>query len=116
MSLLRHVGSLVLGAAVALGAVAVHRSVFPLGLSLALATTFAVPWWLFVSSRPRTAGSYVVGWLAVLGVVLAGRPEGDYALAGDLEGYSLMAAGFVLVPAGVVAYAGGRVRSTTVET
>jgi hypothetical protein len=112
LTLLRHLGCLVLGSVVALAAVAVHRSAFPLGLLLALATTFAVPWWLMHSTRPRTAASYVVGWLVVLVVVLVGRPEGDYALAGDLRGYALMAAGFVLMLLGVLAVAGGRTRGT----
>ena len=35
-------------------------------------------------------------------MVVVGRPEGDYALAGDLAGYALMAAGFVLVVVGIV--------------
>jgi hypothetical protein len=116
VTVLGHVGCLLLGAAVGLGAVVVHRSGFPWGLTLALATTFAAPWWLLASRRPRTAGSYAVGWLAVLGLALVGRPEGDYVVAGDLAGYALMAAGLVLVPAGIVAFAGGRVRSTTVDT
>jgi Family of unknown function (DUF6113) len=112
VSLLRHLACVVLGALVALASVAVHRSVFPWGLLLALATTFAVPWWLLASPRPRTAASYVVGWLVLLALVVTGRPEGDYALASDLEGYSLMVAGMVLVLMGIVAFAGGRRRRT----
>jgi Family of unknown function (DUF6113) len=108
VSLLRHLACLVVGAAVALAAVLVHRSVFPLGLLLALATSFAVPWWLLGSTRPRTAASYVVGWLVVLGLVLDGRPEGDYALAGDLEGYTMLGAGFLLLVIGIVSIAGRR--------
>lgn len=103
---LRHAGCLLLGVLVALAAVGVHRSLLPLGLLLAVATTWAVPWWLLRSPWPRAAASYCVGWLAMFGVVVAGRPEGDYALAGDLAGYSLMAAGFVLVIVGIVALAG----------
>jgi hypothetical protein len=112
VSLLRHLTCLVVGAAVALGAVLVHRSAFPFGLGLAVATTFAVPWWLLGSARPRTAASYVVGWLVVLGLVVRGRPEGDYVLAGDLEGYSMLGVGFLLVVVGIVSLAGRR-RSTT---
>jgi hypothetical protein len=106
--LLRHLVCVVVGAAVALAAVAVHRSAFPSGLLLALATTFAVSWWLMCSTRPRTAASYSVGWLAVLALVVAGRPEGDFALAGDVEGYALLGAGFMLVLVGVVSVAGVR--------
>jgi Family of unknown function (DUF6113) len=112
VSLLRHLGCVVVGALVALASVVVHRSAFPWGLLLALATTVAVPWWLLVSPWPRTAASYVVGWLVLLGFVVVGRPEGDYALASDLQGYSLMVAGMVLVLMGIVALAGGRRRTT----
>lgn len=108
VALLRHAGCVLLGVLVALGALAAHRSAPPWGLLLAVAASWAVPWRLLLSRWPRTAASYVVGWLAMLGLVVAGRPEGDYALAGDLAGYSLLAAGFVLVGVGVVALAGGR--------
>jgi hypothetical protein len=108
VTLLRHVGCLLLGVAVAVAAVAVHRSAFPAGLVLALVTTFAVPWRLIASTRPRTAASYVLGWLAVLVLVAFGRPEGDYALASDFEGYSLLVAGLPLLLVGIVSLAGGR--------
>jgi hypothetical protein len=108
VTLLRHLGCLLLGAAVALAAVAVHRSAWPAGLVLALVTTFAVPWWLIRSRRPGTAASYVLGWLAVLVLVALGRPEGDYALASDFEGYALLVSGLPLVLVGIVSLAGGR--------
>lgn len=111
MSLARHLGCLLLGALVALTAVLVHRTLFPLGELLAVATSFAVPWWLLRSRHPRTAGSYVVGWLAVLVVLVAGRPEGDYVVAGDVRGYLLLAAGFAMIVVGIVAFAGGVQRS-----
>lgn len=112
MSLARHLGCLLLGALVGLTTVLVHRSMLPLGELLALATSFAVPWWLLRSRRPRTAGSYVVGWLAVLVLLVAGRPEGDYVVAGDVRGYLLLAAGFAMIVVGIVAFAGGRGSST----
>ncbi len=105
---LRHLGSLLLGTVVCLAAVAVHRSVFPAGALLAVLTSLALPWRLRRTRWPRTAASYVVGWLALLGVVVAGRPEGDYVLAGDPAGYAVLATGFVLVVVGVVSLAGGR--------
>lgn len=108
MRLLPHLACLVLGAAVALAAVAVHRTASPVGLVLALASTFAVPCWLLRSVRPRTAASYVVGWLVVLGLAVDGRPEGDYALAGDTAGYALLGSGPVLLLLGVVAVTGRR--------
>jgi hypothetical protein len=105
-AVLRHAGSALLGVLVALAAVGVHRSLFPLGLLLAVATTWAVPWRQLRSAWPRTAASYCAGWLAMFALVLAGRPEGDYAVAGDLAGYALMATGFLLVVVGIVALAG----------
>jgi hypothetical protein len=108
VALLRHGVALVVGMLVALAAIAVHRSAFPLGLLLAVATTFAVPWWLLGSRHPRTATSYAAGWLAMLAVVVAGRPEGDYALGQDLPGYALVLAGVVLVVVGLVGFTGGR--------
>ncbi|HYO38495.1 MAG TPA: DUF6113 family protein [Nocardioidaceae bacterium] len=111
MSLLRHVGSVLLGAVVALTAVAVHRSAFPWGLVLGLVTTFAVLGWILRCPAPRAAASYVVGWVLLLAAVLVGRPEGDYALAGDLDGYALIGAGVVLVPVGIVALLARRPRS-----
>ena len=108
MSLLRHLACLLLGLVVALADVVVHRSAFPAGLVLSVVTAYAVPWRLLRSAHPRTAASFVAGWLVLFAVVVAGRPEGDYALAGDLEGYSLMAAGFGLAVLGIVSLAGGR--------
>jgi hypothetical protein len=108
-----HVGCLLLGAVVGLAAVAVHREAPPWGLLLAMATTFAVPARLLASPRVairRTGASYVAGWLVVGAVVLPGRPEGDYALASDLEGFVLLGAGFLLVVVGVVSVTGGRRR------
>lgn len=106
VTLLRHVACVLLGVLVALAAVGVHRSLFPVGLLLAVAATWAVPWWQRGSSWPRTAASYALGWLGMFAVVVVGRPEGDYVLAGDLAGYSLMAAAFVLLVAGFVALSG----------
>jgi hypothetical protein len=108
VTVLRHVLCALTGAVTGLAAVAVHRSAFPVGLLLALVTTFGVAWTLQRSSHPRTAGSYAVGWLLVFGAVFAGRPEGDYAVVADLAGYALMAAALLLAVVGVVAAAGGR--------
>lgn len=108
MPLLRHLGSLLLGAAVCLGAVLVHRSLVPLGLLVAVGSSVAVAGWLRGSRHPRTAASYVVGWLVLLAVAVAGRPEGDYLVAGDVRGYVLLATTLVLVLVGIVSLAGGR--------
>jgi hypothetical protein len=104
--------SLVVGVLVALAAAVVHRGLFPVGLLLAVAATYAVPWWLLRSRHPRTAASYVVGWLAMFAVVVTGRPEGDFVLAQDLRGIALMVAGIGLVVVGVVGLTGRRGSST----
>ena len=99
---LRHLAAAVVGVLVAVAAVAVHRSAFPVGLVLGVVTSYAVPWWLLRSSTPRTAASYALGWLAAFAVVVAGRPEGDFALAQDLRGLALMAAGLGMVVVALV--------------
>jgi len=108
VSVLRHLLAVLTGAVIGLASVTVHRELFPAGLLLALSTTFGVVWFLLRSPWSRTAASFALGWLVVLGVVLSGRPEGDYAIAADLPGYALLASGLVLVVAGLVAVAGGR--------
>ena len=108
MTLLRHAAALLLGLLVSLASVAVHRSAFPLGLVLALVTTYALAWWLLRSAHPRTATTYVAGWLAAFVVVLRGRPEGDFALAQDLKGVLLTVAGLGLVAIGAAGLPGRR--------
>ena len=108
MSVLRGAACVLLGAAVALAALAVHRMAVPLGLLFAIGTTFAVAWWLLRSSRPGSGAWYVAGWLAVFGVAVLGRPEGDYVIANDVRGWSMIATGLGLVVVGIVSVAGGR--------
>ena len=112
MSLLRYVAALLAGVLVAVAAVAVHRSVFPLGLLLGVVTSYAVPWWMLRGAAPRTASAYALGWLAAFAVVVAGRPEGDFALARDLRGLALMVAGVGVVIVGLVGLIGARRSST----
>lgn len=107
MRLLGHLGALVLGALTALAAIAVHRS-GPLWLGVAVMASFGAALLLRSTSRPRLAASYCLGWLVVFGIAVVGRPEGDYALASDLAGYSLTVLAFVLVVLGVTALPGRR--------
>jgi hypothetical protein len=108
VTLLRHAAALLLGLVVSLASVAVYRSAVPLGLALALVTTYAVAWWLMRSVHPRTATTYAFGWLALFAAVLHGRPEGDFALAEDPEGLVLMVAGLGLVAIGAAGLPGRR--------
>lgn len=111
---MRHVGTFLLGAVVALACLAVHRraagpgQLVPWGVALAVAASWTTGWWLRASRRPRLATSYAVGWLAVFTLALVGRPEGDYAVAADLRGYALMATALGVL---VVAAAGLGARS-----
>ncbi len=96
-----------LGAAVALASLATHRSGVLL-LLLAAVASLAAAWTLRGTTRPRLAASYAFGWLVVFGVAATGRREGDYVLAADVAGYTLMAAAFLLVVIGVTSLRGGR--------
>jgi hypothetical protein len=103
-TLVGHLSCLLLGIGVGLGSTTVHRlSVLglPLGLVLAVGATLVTAWHLRGGAAPRRVCSYCLGWVAVLGLALRGRPEGDFAIAGDLAGYTLMVAGLLLVALGV---------------
>lgn len=83
---------LVVGAVVGLAAVAVHAYWWGLLLAVAagVAGVLALP-----AGLARVA--YVVGWLVPVGLAVVPRPEGDYAIAGDLAGYTLLGVCVVLV-------------------
>jgi hypothetical protein len=104
LSVLLKAACLLLGVAVALGALAVHRSTAPFGLVLAVGTTYVVAWWL-ATRTPVGTVLYVAGWLGVLGMALAGRPEGDYVIASDVRGWSMIVAGLGLVVVALVSLA-----------
>jgi hypothetical protein len=103
-----HLGALGLGALVAVAATAVHRLGIlgvPVGLGLAVAASLATAWRLRLGDAPRQAATYCLGWVTVVGLAVLGRPEGDAAVAGDLDGYVLMGTGFVLAALGVASLA-----------
>ena len=87
---------MVLGAAVAGLALLVHRSGVPWGLLLAVAASGAGGLALVAVRRDGVLG-YAVGWFGAALLVLAGRPEGDYLVGGDLLGW-----GFLLLGCGAV--------------
>lgn len=106
--LLRHAGAFLLGVVVGVAATAVHRvttSGLPAGLLLAVVASIAAAWLLRTGVVPRSAAAYCLGWVLVIGFAVAGRPEGDFAVAGDLAGYTLMGTGLVLVVLGVASLA-----------
>ena len=99
--MLAHVVALVLGVAVGVASLAVHRDELgglPAGLLLVAVTSVYVGWALRrFGATGRVAASYGVGWLAVLTYVLVGRPEGDFVIAADVDGYTLIGVGLVVV-------------------
>jgi hypothetical protein len=106
-----HLGAGLVGALVSLAALAVHRS--GLGwLALAAVVSLAVAWWLRGTARPLLAASYALGWLAVFGVAVAARREGDYVLATDFAGYGLMTVAFAMVALVVSTLPGRKPRRT----
>lgn len=107
MRILFHAAALVVGAAVGIASVTVHRSTvlsLPVGLLLALACTFVTAW-AIREMLPRVAASYSLGWLVAFGTAVFGKPEGDFAIAGDLRGYVLMATALAMVVLGVASLA-----------
>jgi hypothetical protein len=97
VKLLAAVGLLLAGALTGLTAVAVHELVW--GFVLAVVTTtvtvFALPagWW------SRLA--FVVGWVLMVGWLTVPRPEGDYLVSQDWQGYGVLALGMVLLITGL---------------
>lgn len=109
---MRHVAALVLGAAVALAAVMVHRH-GPVTLALAAVTSLATAARLRGGDRPSVASAFCLGWLLVLGLVVLGRPEGDWAIGSDPAGYTVSIVGLVLVVVGVACLPGRRAPGPT---
>lgn len=84
---------LVGGAVVGLAAVALH----PLwwGLLLGVAATSASLWALPPGWWSRT--SFGVGWVGMVGYLSAPRPEGDYVISADWQGYLLLGFGIAVL-------------------
>jgi hypothetical protein len=86
--------SALLGLAVGVAAVFLHRSTA--GLVLGLGTTVLTMRALRHWAPPAVIG-YAVGWLAVLLAALGGRAEGDLAVATDTVGWVLVGGGLVVL-------------------
>ncbi|CAN5282192.1 hypothetical protein BH18ACT9_BH18ACT9_16650 [soil metagenome] len=98
---MRHLAALLLGAAVAIAAVLVHRHGF-LAVALAVAASLATAERLHRCVVSSLASAFCLGWVVLLGVVLAGRPEGDWAVGSDFAGYAVMSTGLVMIVVGLV--------------
>ncbi|MDQ4051503.1 MAG: DUF6113 family protein [Actinomycetota bacterium] len=91
-------GLLCTGLVVGVASVAVHNTWWglPLALAATAATAYALP-----GGWTRRA-PFVLGWSAVVAALALPRPEGDFVIAGDVNGYVLLGFGLVLLVAGLV--------------
>ncbi len=107
------VAAALLGSAVALLALSVHRAGgagLPWGLGLAVAASTAGSLGVRAASPgPAAVFGYGAGWCAAVLLALGGRPEGDYVIGGDLLGWGflVLACGGVVLVTVVGALTGG---------
>jgi hypothetical protein len=91
------VGLLLAGAVTGITTVAVHELVWGLVLAMAatVATVLALPagWW------SRLA--FIAGWVLTVGWLTVPRPEGDYLISQDWQGYAVLALGMILLVVGL---------------
>jgi len=81
-----------IGAWTAVCAVALYSDApwLALGVAAPAAATYALP-----GGWPRFG--FIAGSLAILAIALLGRPEGDWVIAADWHGYTLLGAGLVFL-------------------
>jgi hypothetical protein len=91
------VGLLLAGAVTGITTVAVHELVWGIVLATAATavTVLALPpgWW--------TRLAFVAGWVLVVGWLTVPRPEGDYLISQDWQGYAVLGLGLVLLVVGL---------------
>ncbi|MFC7492911.1 MULTISPECIES: DUF6113 family protein [unclassified Nocardioides] len=91
------VALLLLGAGTGIATVAVHDLAWGLALAVAatVVTTYALPpgWW--------TRLAFVAGWVLLVGWLTLPRPEGDYLVSQDWQGYLVLGLGMVLIVVGL---------------
>jgi len=90
-------GLLLSGAATGVATVALHDLGW--GLALALAATAAAVVALPAGWWARLA--FVVGWDLMVAWLTFPRPEGDYVISQDAQGYTVLGAGLVLIVVGI---------------
>ena len=97
MRLVAALGLLVVGAVTGIATVAVHEMAGWLALATVatLLTAFALPpgWW------SRLA--FVLGWVPMVGWLAVPRPEGDYVISEDWQGYAVLGLGLLLLVVGI---------------
>ncbi|CUR56280.1 conserved membrane hypothetical protein [metagenome] len=62
----------------------------PVGIAASVVAAYAAP-------RGRARVAFTLGWVTLLGLVVLGRPEGDWAIASDWRGHSMLACGLFLL-------------------
>jgi len=91
------VSLLLVGAATGIAAVFVHRMTWGLALGLVATalTAYALPpgW--------STRLPFVLGWVAMVGWLTVPRPEGDYLVSENWQGYTMLGFGMVLLVTGL---------------
>ena len=97
MRLLAAVGLLLVGAVTGLTTVAVHELVW--GFVLALVATAAAVFALRPGWWSRLA--FVLGWVVMVGWLTVPRPEGDYLISQDWQGYGVLGFGMLLLVVGL---------------
>ena len=89
---------LVVGAVVGTASAFVHGLPvgLPVALVAALASVLALPpgWWARLP--------FALGWLGAVLYFSTPRPEGDYLVAGDTDGYLLLASGMAIAAFGLI--------------
>lgn len=105
VDLLGLLAGVALGVVVAVAAVLAHRTAgevagveVPWGVVLAVLGSVAVS--LGVGAVTQAAwpvAGYGIGWCAIVLLLLAGRPEGDYLVAGDGRGWGFLVGGSLSV-------------------
>jgi hypothetical protein len=97
MRVLAAVGLLLAGATTGIATVALHEMWW--GLGFAAVTTVVVVLALPAGWWSRLA--FVLGWDAMVGWLSFTRPEGDYLLSQDVQGYAVLGLGLVLLVVGI---------------
>jgi hypothetical protein len=97
MRILAAAALLVAGAGTGLATVAVHEVWWELALAVA-ATSFALlalpaGWW--------TRLPFALGWAAMVGWLVPARPEGDYAIGQDPQGYVVLGLAVAVLVVGI---------------
>ncbi|NYD42831.1 hypothetical protein [Nocardioides panaciterrulae] len=102
------VALLALGAGTAVASVAVHELgwALPLAVAATLLTLVALPagWW--------TRLPFALGWTCLVAWVVGPRPEGDYVISSDVQGYVVVGLALLVLVLGIATLPrpGGRAR------